>query len=83
MTYYFISYMWSRTAQGSNYSECKFKWHFAEELSKIHPIKWLIDIRDEYTVTEENGMRVMYEYQLIGWEEIPKDIYYAHKDEVG
>ena len=83
MTYYFISYMWSRRAENSSYSECKFKWLFGEELSQTHPIKWLIDIRNEYTVTQENGMRVMYEYQLLGWQEVPKEIYYTYKDEVG
>ena len=75
--------MWSRYAQGGNYSECKFKWFFDEELSKTHPVKWLIDMRDEYTIAEENGVRVMYEYQLVGWEEIPKEIYDDYKDEVG
>ena len=78
--------MWFRRSENCEYSECevnRFKWKFSEDLSQTHPVKWLIDMRDKYTMAEENGRKVMYEYQLIGWQEIPKEIYVAYKDRVG
>ena len=75
--------MWSRYVQGGNYPECRFKWYFGEDLSQTHPVKWLVDMRDEYTMIEENGVKTTYEYQLIGWEEVSREIYDTYKGEVG
>jgi len=83
MIYYFISYIWSRYVRYSDQSECKFKWNYGEELSQTHPIEWLVDIRNKYTTVEESGKDVMYEYRLLGWNEIPEEIYNRYNGEIG
>lgn len=78
--------MWSRYVKGTNNSESQhsgFKWRFSETLSQTHPVTWLIDMRNDYFKVEEHSKTVMYDYQLIGWQEVSKDIYNKHKDEVG
>lgn len=79
--YYFIMYKWSRYVQGSQYTEDR--WVFGEELTTTHPVQWLIDIRNKYSITIEHGKRIQWKYTLIGWEEVSKEIYDTYKGEVG
>ena len=81
MTYYFISYMWDRYVQGSQYIEPR--WIFGEVLTMVHPVKWLVDIRNDYSTTEENGKQITWKYKLISWQEVPKEIYGTYKGMVG
>jgi hypothetical protein len=81
MTYYFISYQWNHYVEGSSYTAPK--WNFGEVLTTDHPVKWLVDTRDEYSVTEDCGKRIISEYVLIGWQEVSKEIYDMYEGEVG
>lgn len=81
MTYYFISYQWNQYIEGSPYTATQ--WLFSEILTTDHPVKWLIDMRNEYSVIEDCGKRIIVEYTLIGWQEVSKEIYDTYKDEVG
>lgn len=65
-TYYYISYQWKR-----NFST----WQIEDEVIDVHPIKWLVDIRDEYGVCVEGGERTVYDYTLLWWTEVSRDIY--------
>lgn len=48
-------------------------WEYSEEMSGKHPVQWLVDIRNNSSES----------YALIGWKEVPKEIYDDYKDEVG
>ncbi len=81
MTYYLIMYMWKRYVQGSQ--DTTPSWTLGEELTETHPVKWLVDIRNDYSRIMEHGKVVQYDYTLIGWNEVSKEIYDTYKDEVG
>ena len=80
MTYYFISYRWTRWEEGV-YSQ--MTWNFSEYLTTTHPVKWLVDIRNAYGTTLEHNRKFRWEYALIGWNEVPLEIYETYKDEIG
>lgn len=86
MIYYFISYIWKNFVRGGTYSQSEltgFKWRFGETITTTHPVQWLVDIRNDYGKTEDHGNIIIWNYALIGWQEVSKEIYDIYKDEVG
>ena len=73
MTYYFIMYTWKRDRD--------HQWNYSEFLTDTHPIKWLVDTRRDYSNDTDRGCG--YNYSLIGWKEVSKEIYDTYKGEVG
>ena len=70
MTYYFVSYALRRIDTG--------EWGLSECLIDRHPIEWLIDVRKG-----EEGAKTYFEYFLIGWEEVPEEIYKNFRFSIG
>jgi len=58
-------------------------WNFSEYLTTTHPIKWLVDIRNDHGTTLEHNRKFRVEYGLISWNEISQEIYETYKDEIG
>ena len=80
MTYYFISYRWIRWEEGI-YSETS--WQFGDYMTTDHPIKWLVDIRNNYSTIVEHNSKFRIKYALVSWNEVSQEIYETYKDEIG
>jgi len=80
MTYYFIFYKWIRYEEG-RHSEPS--WKSGEYMTDIHPVKWLVDMRNEHNTILEHNKKFRLKYTLTGWNEVSQEIYDTYKDEIG
>jgi len=65
LKYYFVVYLWRNYGLG---------WNCSSELINIHPIAWLVKLREKYGKEAE--------YELVNWKEISKELYDKYKETI-
>jgi hypothetical protein len=59
------------------------EWNYAEMLTRIHPLEALVDLRVNHSKEVIKDKTIRYEYHLINWMEVSKEMYDRCKDHVG
>lgn len=77
MAYYFIVYMWRRLTERNSH------WEFAEEITEMHPVEYLVHLRRDHGVVSFGLTKHRHDYSLINWMEINEEMYMKYKDELG